>query len=145
MDQMYETTRDAQKTYSFRQYVEPGSKGFLKAKLTAHGFVSGVSVRFATGENGTLHLRPVIVWPGEISIDIFEYAENGLRFVSGDNESIEASVNFEIEKDTELRVYYENTGDIESFVSVNIEVTYFEIMEPANVIGPIPVPKGRWF
>lgn len=131
-----EVFRNVSKTIIFRQYVAAGTSGTLTAKLKSHGVVTGVSVRFAPGESGTLHLRPVAILPGEIPIDLFEYADNGLKYVSGDDETVESSVQHEIENNTELRIHYDNTGAAQSFVNVNVEVMYFEITEPENVIGP---------
>lgn len=137
-----EISRNAHKTIIFRQLVDAGASGYLSAPLHSHGVISGVSVRFAPGEGGTLQIRPVAILPGEIPIDLYEYAANGLQYVSGDDETVESSVQYEIENHTELRVYYNNTGTDQSFVNVNIEVMYFEILEPVNVIGP--APKRGW-
>ena len=137
----YEVVKNASKTYVFRKMVEAGAEGYLSATLVSHGFVTAVQIRFAPGEAATLQIRPVMVIPGEISIDLLEYADNGDFYVSGDDETIRSDIRFEIENKTELRVYYKNTGDAESFVNVDIQVTYFQFAEPVNVIGP-PSKRG---
>lgn len=131
-----EVSKNAHKTIIFRQMVAAGASGYLSAMLKEHGLITGVSVRFAPGESGTLHIRPVAVLPGEIAIDLYDYADNGLQYVSGDDETVSSTVQYEIENHTELRVYYNNTGTDDSFVNVNIEVMYYSIVEPANIIGP---------
>jgi hypothetical protein len=140
---MNEIARNAHKTIIFRQLVAAGSSGYLTAPLVSHGVVSAVSVTFAPGESGTLHLRPMVELPGEIMIDLFDYATNGLQYVSGDDETVKSSVQYEIENYSTVKIWYENTGTEESFVNVNVEVMYFEIIEPANVIGP--QQKRRFF
>lgn len=132
----YEVVKNASKNYVFRKIVAAGEEDFLKAKVVSHGYVTGVQIRFAPGESGTLHLRPVMVIPGEIYVDLLEYAENGDHFISGDDETMRSEIRFETENNAELRVYYHNTGTDESFVNVDIEVMYFQFVEPENVIGP---------
>ncbi len=139
----YEVQRNVSKSIKFRKLVPAGTSGTLTAELVAHGYVTGVNVRFAAGESGTLQIRPIIMLPGEIAVDLFSYAENGDKYVTGDDESVPAVVQQEIERKTKILIDYNNTGAAESFVNVDVEVTYFEIREPANVIGP--VGKRRWF
>lgn len=133
----YETVKNAQKTYVFRQSVPYSQSGYLDCNCVAHGFVEKVKVRFAAGENGTLRIRPVLIIPQEIQIDLLDYA--GDKFVSGDDETIESTVRFETENNAVLRVYYDNIStdalSADSVVNVDIGVTYFQITEPINIIG----------
>lgn len=133
----YETVKNAQKTYVFRQSVGYGESGYLECKCVAHGFVEKVKIRFAAGENGTLQIRPVLIIPQEIQIDLLDYA--GDLYITGDDETVESSVRFETENNAVLRVYYENTStdplSADSVVNVDIGVTYFQITEPMNIIG----------
>lgn len=134
----YEKMNNISKTSVFRKSIPAGEKGYLESKLVAHGYVESVRIRFAAGENGTLHLRPVVIIPQEIEIDLFSYADGGDRYVSGDDETHESSVRIEIEAESVLRVYYDNTGiagSDDSQLNVDIGVTYFEIIEPRNIIG----------
>lgn len=136
--------KNASKTYVFRKMINPGDEGVLSQKLVAHGYVTAVNVRFAAGEAATLQIRPVITIPGEITMDLFEYAENGDQYVSGDDENIRSDIKFEIENNTELKVYYKNTGLKQSFVNVDIAVMYFQFAEPVNVIGPVSGKRGMF-
>ena len=134
----FERVRNAQKTYVFRKAIPAGGSGFMDVELVAHGHIDGVRVRFAAGESGTLHVRPVVVIPQEITIDLFVYADGSDRYISGDNETVESSVGCEVENHAVLRVFYENTGEagsIDSQLNVDIGVTYFQIVEPKNIIG----------
>lgn len=134
----FEKQINASKSYVFRKAVPATTSGYLDSKLTAHGYVDNVRIRFAAGENGTLHLRPVVIIPQEIEIDLLSYADGGDRYVSGDDETIQSNVRYEVENDAVLRVYYENTGisgSADSQLNVDIGVTYFQIVEPRNVIG----------
>ncbi len=135
----FENIRNASKTHIFRKAIPAGESGYLESKLVAHGYVDSVRIQFAAGENGTLKIRPVLIIPQEIMIDLFNYAEGGEPYVSGDDETVYNSVRYEIESEAVLRVYYENTagaGTADSRVNVDIGVTYFQITEPENIIGP---------
>lgn len=140
----FESINNASKAQVFRKAVPAGESGFLDIKLRDHGYVDYVKIRFAAGENGTLRIRPVVIIPQEIIIDLFEYADGGDQYVSGDDETVTNSVKFEIESEAILRVYYENTalaGTVDSQLNVDIGVTYFRIVEPENIIGP---RSRRW-
>ena len=134
----FETHRNVAQTLTFRKNVPPGSSGHLDIPITAHGFVRSVKIRFAAGENGTLHIRPVVIIPQDIMIDLFKYAAGGDQYVSGDDEAMNSSVKIEVENHAVARVFYYNTGEpgtANSQVNVDIEVEYFEIVEPVNIIG----------
>lgn len=139
MAQKYETMRNVAQSLVFRQSVAPGESGYLDCDITAHGFVRSGRIRFAAGENGTLHIRPVIILPGNIQIDLLKYAKGGKQYISGDDETIVFDVKMEVENNTIARVYFDNTGGdgtANSEVDVDIEVEYYAITEPINIIGP---------
>lgn len=135
----FETLKNVSKTYVFRKMVPAGESGYMDVELVAHGFVDSVKIRFAAGENGTLRIRPVVIIPQEIQIDLLNYAEGGDHYVSGDDETVKSDIRYEIENHAVLRVYYENVAtdpeSADSQVNVDIGVTYFQIVEPANIIG----------
>lgn len=134
----FEQVRNASKTYVFRKSVAAGASGYMDIDLVAHGVVDYVKIQFAAGENGTLQIRPVVIIPQEIIIDLFTYADGSDKYITGDDEKIESSVRYEIENHATLRVYYNNTGEVgsaDSRVNVDIGVTYFQITEPINIIG----------
>ena len=77
--------------------------------------------------------------PGNILLDLFKYAQGGDTYVSGDDETIVSDVKMEVENNTIARVYYDNLGEegtTDSVVNVDIEVEYYTIIEPVNIIGP---------
>ena len=132
----YEQLNNVSKCYTFRKTISPGTSGYLDAELTAHGVVKSIRIRFAAGENGTLHIRPTVVIPQDIPIDLISYAQGGDKYVSGDDENFQSDVKFEIENHAILRVWYDNTGVGNSFLNVDIDVEYFSVVEAVNIIGP---------
>lgn len=135
----YETFKNSRKTIVFNKSVPAGESGFIDSRLVAHGEVESVRINFAVGENGTLHIRPVVIIPGEIMIDLFGYADNSDQYVSGDNETVESGVGIEIENDTILRIFYDNIGEegtADSELNVKVTVNYFETVDIENIIGP---------
>ncbi len=106
--------------------------------LTGHGYVTKCMINFAVGENGTLHLRPYVMHPGELLNDLIKYPPEGDQYISGDGNTYELACYQEVENHTELRVWYENTGapdTADSQLIVDIIVQYDAIIEPRNVIG----------
>ena len=127
MAQKYEVLRDVAQSLVFRKTVPPGESGYIDCDITAHGFVRSVRI------------RPVIILPGNILLDLFKYAQGGDTYVSGDDETIVSDVKMEVENNTIARVYYDNLGEegtTDSVVNVDIEVEYYTIIEPVNIIGP---------
>ncbi len=139
----YEINRNVSQAVIFRKLVDGGSDGVLVKDLATHGVITGVTIRYAAGESGTLRIRPLVVHPGNITVDLLSYADNGDNYVSGDDETIKSDISIEIERKSQIQIEYENTGIEESFVNVDVEVTYFEVREAVNVIGPIA--GKRWF
>jgi len=134
----YERVNNISKAYTFRRRVPAGEAGYIDQRVSSHGYVNSLRVRFAAGENGTLKIRPVMIIPPEIQIDLYGYADDD-KWLIGDNELIESGISFETENDAVLRIYYENTADegtVDSFVNVDIGVTYYSVVEVENVIGP---------
>lgn len=134
----YERHKNVAENLTYRKAIPAGGSGWLDIPIKAHGFVDFIRIRFAAGEAGTLHIRPVVILPQDILIDLITYAENGDHYISGDNETIEINIKREVENHSIARVFYENTGEAgstDSQLNVDIGVTYFEIIEPANIIG----------
>ena len=132
----FEQLNNVSRPVLFRKTIAAGDKGCMEAELAAHGVVKRVRVRFAAGENGTLHVRPQAIIPQEIAIDLLQYAEGGDKYISGDDETYEVDCKVEIENHAKIRVWYDNTGSAASFLDVDVEVEYFAIVEPENIIGP---------
>ncbi len=136
----YEVMKNKSETLIFRKNVASGDSGYMDLPLLAHGVVDKVRVRFAAGENGTLRIRPVVILPKEITIDLFRYADSSEQSVSGDSEEIETDVRHEIENKAVVRVYYWNDSADpladDSIVNVDVGVTYFSVVEQENIIGP---------
>lgn len=135
----YERLNNVSVPLIFRKSIPAGAKGYIDIPITAHGYITECRINFAAGEAGTLHLRPVVILPGEIMLDLFKYANGGDAYISGDDETIISSMKMEIENHTVARVFYENHGEpgtANSQLNVDITVNYLSIIEPENVIGP---------
>lgn len=132
----FEQLNNVSRSVVFRKAIPAGDKGYLDATLSAHGYVTGVKVRFAAGENATLHVRPTVVIPQDIPIDLIQYADGCDKYISGDDETYNSDMKIEIENNAIVRVWYENTGIGTSFLDVDVTVEYLAIVEPKNIIGP---------
>ena len=139
----YERMHNVTRTLLFNTTVPSGGSGYLDAPIVGHGRVKGLRVRFAAGEDGELHIRPVMILPPDIPIELLQYAQGGAHYVSGDDETFTSDIGYETENDAICRVYYENVSSdptaADAVVDVQIEVEYFDYYEPANIIGPAAV------
>ncbi|MFV0516775.1 MAG: hypothetical protein ACK5MV_05210 [Aminipila sp.] len=122
--------------YIFRKSIPPGEKGCMSIPLTGHGYITQVTVNFALGEDGTLHIRPFVELPGEITQELLRYA--GDNYLSGDGTSYKLPCYQEIENHTLLKVSYENTAtdpkSADSIIMVDIICQYDGYIEPKNII-----------
>lgn len=138
-NQKYEYVRNAKKALVFNKAVASGGSGYLDAEVVDHGIVEAIRVRFAAGENGTLHIKPVMILPGNIPVDLLEYASGSDRYIAGDDETLEIPIAYETENHAKIRIFYENTATdplaADSIVNVVVTVNYFAIVEPVNIIG----------
>lgn len=139
MKQKYEYLRNVKKSLIFNKSVASGGSGYMDADVVAHGIIEAIRVRFAAGEAGTLHIRPVMILPGNMPVELVDYADGSDLYIAGDDETIEVPIGFETENYSKVRVYYENTATDpladDSVVNVIVTVNYFAIAEPVNVIG----------
>lgn len=124
--------------YIFRKSIPAGDSGHIGIPLTGHGYVTKCTINFAAGENGTLHIRPYVIHPGELINDLLKYPSNANQYVSGDGQTYELPCYQEVENHSELRIWYENTGGVgtaDSELMVDCIVQYDAIIQPRNVIG----------
>lgn len=124
--------------YVFRKAIPAGDNGYIGIPLTGHGYVTRCNINFAAGENGTLHIRPYVIHPGELSNELLKYPDAGDQYISGDDQKYELPCYQEVENHSELRIWYENValaGTADSQLMVDIIVQYDAIIEPRNVIG----------
>lgn len=119
--------------YIFRKTIPAGSSGYVDCILTAHGYVTRCNIIFAAGENGTLHIRPYCILPGEIVQDLLIYPSD--KYVSGDDSNLRLDCYQEIENNTILRVWCENVGVGNSQLTVDVMVQYDDYTAPRNIIG----------
>ena len=135
----YEKINNVAQALIFRKDIPSGSSDYIDVPISDHGYVTRVRTRFAAGENGKLHIRPVVILPGEIMLDLFKYAAAGDKYISGDDETAISDVKIEVENHSVARVWYENTETDPSadpaHLDVDITVEYFAVIEPANIIG----------
>ena len=145
----YEVLYNVTESLYFNTNVPAGSSGYIDNEIKEHGFIKSLRIRFAAGENGTLHINPVMILPGNIPVPLISFAKGGNQFVNGDDETMVFGMKFETENHAILRIYYENTEtdptSTDSIVDVAAEVEYFKIIQPANIIGPAPEAKKGWF
>lgn len=132
----YEVHHNKAQNLIFRKEIPAGAEGYIDCDIVDHGYITGCKIRFAAGENATLQIRPVVILPGNILLDLFKYAQGGDQYISGDDEEVNTSLKLEIENHSIARIYYKNTGEGASALNADIEVTYLRIIEPVNIIGP---------
>ena len=119
----------------FSDSLAAGAKKTYKAQLTGNGQIKKLIINFATGENGTLHLTPYVLWNGNIRKDLLNYADGAARYISGDGVTYELDDFTPIESNCYLCVDADNTGVGASMVNVVAILAYEDYIVERTIIG----------
>ena len=122
------------KPYVFQGALAAGTATTYEMELTAPGKITELHIKFAAGENGTLHIRPMVIQNGEIPIDLVAYGPGLNNFISGDDEQFNFKCFMPIENGAKIRIVADNQGAYTSFVDVAVIVDYADIVREYSVI-----------
>lgn len=122
------------KPYVFQGGLAAGTAATYESELTAPGTITDIHIKFAAGENGTLHIRPMVIQNGEIPIDLVSYGPGLNQFVSGDDEQFNFKCFMPVENGTKIRINADNTGAYLSFVDVAVIVEYADTIREYSII-----------
>lgn len=111
------------------------TKKTLSYELTGNGSIRRFYVRFAVGENGTLHIRPYVILNGNIRVDLCNFAEGGNNYISGDDETISFDCFVPVETHAVAYVEAENVGEYESIIDAAMVVQYEDYIEAESIVG----------
>lgn len=128
-------TQNQGKSYVFQGALEAHTNKLYEMDIVANGYIDNVSVKFAAGENGTLHIKPIVIQNGEIPMEMVNFAVDLNPYISGDDEKIELPCYLPVENGSKIRVIAENTGDYTSYVDVIVSVQYHDMVTETSVIG----------
>ena len=112
-----------------------GSTKDYTFELSASGRIKKVHIKFATGENGTLHIHPFVIQNGEIPTEILKFAAGSQNYVAGDDEHFDFDCYLPVENHAVLHVIADNTGAAPSMVDVAVIVEYFNAIRHDGVIN----------
>lgn len=119
----------------FSDSLAAGASKTYKAQLTGNGHVKKLIINFATGENGTLHIRPYVIWNGNIIKELLHYADGSAHYIAGDGVKFEFDDYTPIEANCFLCVDAANSGVGASAVDVVAIVEYEDRMIENTIIG----------
>lgn len=110
-------------------------KETLTAELTGNGQIKRFHIRFACGENGTLHVNPYVILNGNITINLCEFAKGQDKYLNGDNEEISFDCYVPIETHALVCLDVENVGEYTSIIDAAVVVQYEDFIEPESIVG----------
>lgn len=110
---------------TFRQIVYPDSIMLFKERCKDNGNVSSVSIRFYSGSEGDLHIKPYILHKGNKAEDLFTFAAGTNGFISGDDDYFVFPCDLSFQYDDEICVWVHNTNvDWDYTCSVDFVINY---------------------
>lgn len=119
----------------FSDTLSANTKKTYSAELTGNGRIKQINITFATGENGTLHLTPYVIWNGNIRKDLLNYADGADKYIAGDGVNFKFDSYVPIETHAKLCLDADNTGTGASYVDMVVIVEYEDISKPKTIIG----------
>ncbi|MCT4564161.1 MAG: hypothetical protein N4A68_07540 [Maledivibacter sp.] len=111
---------------SFRKKIEPGVREIIRERVKASGTVEKIIIRFYLGEQLSLRIRPCVEKKGQQLVDLITYPRGTDNYITGDDDPpMPFDVVFPVYNDDNIAVIVQNTGEIASRLSVDIEVDYY--------------------
>ena len=123
------------KSYVFQGALAANTSAVYEMDITSSGHIDKVSVKFAAGENGTLHITPMVIQNGEIPQFLAAFSPGLNNYVSGDDEYIELPCFIPVENGSKIRIIADNQGAYASFVDVIVSVQYRDAIREVSVIN----------
>ena len=117
----------------------------MQFELTGNGSINRFYVRFAVGENGTLHINPYVILNGNIRVDLCNFADGGFKYINGDDETISFDCYVPVETHALACIDVENVGEYPSIIDAAMVVQYEDFIEPESIVGyeGINLRRGR--
>jgi hypothetical protein len=113
---------------SFRKVIQPLESGMLKERVKANGVIRQVSIRFYSGQEKSLRVRPFVLHKASRAEDFFTYVEGTDVFMSGDNDVFNFPITLDVEYDDQIAVSYENTSSAYPYsLVVDVQVVFNDI------------------
>lgn len=110
---------------SFRKTILANTEQTLKERMKADGRIVGCSIRFYSGVEEDLQVRPYIKHHANRDEDLFTFAENTRLYITGDDDYFRYPVDIQFQLDDEMVVYCKNVNTIYDYtLAVDIEVAY---------------------
>lgn len=97
----------------------------IKERLKDSGSVKDVRIRFYSGVEKSLRVRPYLLHKAGRAEDFFTYPEGTEPYITGDDDQLQFPVLVDFDYDDEVVVDYENVGDYPYTLAVDIIVSYY--------------------
>lgn len=110
---------------TFRRTVTSGASNLtLRQRCKAAGTIDEIRVRFYAGQQGTLHVRPLLLKKPDIMQSLIAYSDDTLTYLAGDDDYFVMPVSVPCDNDDEVVVLVDNVGDYDYDVVVDVVVDY---------------------
>lgn len=97
----------------------------IKERLKDSGSVKDVRIRFYSGVEKSLRVRPYLLHKAGRAEDFFTYPAGTEPYITGDDDQLQFPVLVDFDYDDEVVVDYENVGDYPYTLVVDIVVSYY--------------------
>lgn len=112
-------------TVLFAASVSASTDTVLKFELPQDGTLERFSARFYAGQENALRIVPVVAKAGQTLEPIVEYASNGKKYVSGDDDHFVYDLSIPVVAKDQIWLYVSNVDVTYAYdVSVSIVIDY---------------------
>lgn len=108
----------------FIKTIPAGTTDVLSERIKADGTIEGLIIRFFSGQENSLQVRPFVEHRGGLIEELVTYPSTTDRFLSGDDDYDEIPVSIPVRNDDYLKVSVTNTSIYDYTLKVTIIVDY---------------------
>jgi hypothetical protein len=117
---------DKKEPISFIAIVPKGETLKFSERIKANGTIESLRIRFFTGQQKSLHVRPYIKHKGNKIEDLITYPDGTDQYVSGDDDYLDFPLVVAVENDDEIVVWAQNTDLADDYtLHVSVMVDYY--------------------
>lgn len=120
--------RNKKETIQFKKTITAGQTlsgaTALIANIRAHGTIERIMGKFNAGQQNQLQIRPYLFRTGERIEELVTYPSGQSRYLSGDNDSFDIGVDFDVYPDDQIRLDVTNASSYDYTCEISFEVDY---------------------
>lgn len=117
---------DKKEVIQFKSIIPPNTEKVFSERIKADGTVEELRVKFYSGQERTLQVRPTIRHKGNLLQDLVTYPSDTEQYLSGDNDYFAFDLTGVVENDDEIKIFVTNNNPDYSYtLDATVTIDYY--------------------